>query len=395
MALELKAGDTFGDFRIERVVRKYPHAWVYQVRSPSSPAPLDLKVSLDPVVSEEAARRALREVAVLGKLSNRHVVKVLDSGLGPKDHWFILMEHLEGAQLHHWHDFDVPLPPADAATFVHHACLGLAEIHAEGIVHRAIEPSRLWVEPDRTLKIMDFSSARSWGSEATGDNVTVGTVVLVAPPYAAPEQLAGGELSPAADVYALGVILYEMLSGHSPFFPTKTWSRARADLADDPGAWLRTHVKVEPTPLGNHPVCARLPPPLIALVHRCLAKDPALRPPTAAELANELGWVLHAELGAAQAAVLSTRSRDTSPTFHLIVPGSHRLNIRGNPIAADDAKVGAVLEWDGGTALAEIVPEGTDVWVGGAAIAARTPLPPGASIRIGISDVSLRYPKPA
>ena len=394
MAVELKAGDTFGEYRIERVLRKYPLAWVYQVRTPKFAGPLDLKVSLDPVVSEDAARRALREVAVLGKLTNRHVMKVHGSGLGPKEHWFILMEHVEGAQLNHWHDFDVPLPMTDAVTFIHQACLGLAEIHAEGIVHRSIDPSRLWVEPDRTVKIMDFSAARSWGAEATGDNVTVGTLTVVAPQYSAPEQMGGGELTPAADVYALRVILYEMLSGHSPFFPQKSWSRARADLADDPGAWLRAHVKTEPVPLTSHPVCAALPARLVDLVQRCLAKDPTARPENAAELANELGWVLHHDLGVAQAAVLTSRSGDASPTFHLILPGSHRLSTRGTPITEDDdARVGAVLEWDGGAKPAELVPEGTDVWVGGAAITARTVLAAGASVRIGVSEISLTYPK--
>jgi serine/threonine-protein kinase len=394
MPLELKPGDVYGNFRIERVLRKYPQAWVYQVRAPAFAEPVDLKVSLHPVVSEDAARRALREIAVLGRLSNRHVVKVHDSGLGPNEHWYILMEHLEGAQLHHWHDFDVPLPTTDAVTFIHHACLGLAEIHAEGIVHRALEPSRLWVEPDRTLKIMDFGFARSWGAEATGDNVTTGHPVLVAPQYGAPEQGTSTELTPAADVYALGMILYEMLTAHSPFFPTKSWSRARADLVDDPGGWLRAHVKTEPTPLGRHPAAAGAPAKLVELVHRCLAKDPGARPKDGAELANQLGWILHHDLGAAQAAVLTSRTGDAPPRFHLIVPGSHRLSLRGSPLEQKEEKASAVLEWDGGSKLADLVPEGTtDVWVDGAAITGRTALRAGASIRVGRSEVSLVYPK--
>jgi len=394
MALELKAGDTFGEFRIERVLRKYPNAWVYQARSDAFDGPIDVKISLDPVVSEEAARRALREVAVLERLTNRHVVKVYGSGLGPGEHWFISMEHLQGSQLSHWHDFDVPLPAADAAGFVHHACLGLAELHRAGIVHRSVEPSRLWVEPDRTLKIMDFGNARSWGSEATGDNVTVGTMAIVAPQYAAPEQMSGGELTPAADVYALGVMLYEMLSGHSPFFPNKTWSRARADNADDPGAWLRAHVKTAPTPILQHPACGMLTPRMVALVHGCLEKDPGARPQDAAELANEIGWILHHELGTAQAAVLTSKLGDARPTYHLILPGSHRLSHHGTPTTDDDDATAATLDWAGKHMPADILPGEGDVWAEGKPVKSRTTFPAGETIRVGRADLSIVYPKP-
>ncbi|HET6584617.1 MAG TPA: protein kinase, partial [Nannocystaceae bacterium] len=219
-----------------------------------------------------------------------------------------------------------------------------------------------------------------------------GTVVLNAPPYAAPEQIGGGELTPAADVYALGVILYEMMCGRSPLFPAKTWSRARADLADDPGAWLRAHAKTIVAPLTSHPVCKNVPPRLAALVHRCLDKDPAARPKDAAELANELGWSLHHELGVAQAAVWTCRTGDARPSYHLIVPGSHRLARDATPLVGDEP-LGAVLEWSGGATLAELVPEGTDVWVAGAPIQGRTPLPAGTRIVIGVTQVSLTYPK--
>ena len=392
MALELKPGQAFGEFRVLHVLRKHPHAWVYEVNAPGHAGTLDLKVSLDPVVSEEAARRALREVAVLGTLTNTHVVTVHDSGLGAGDHWYILMEHLEGAQLDHWHDFDVPLPPADAVGFVHQACLGLAEVHAEGIVHRALEPSRLWVTPDRTLKIMDFSSARSWGATATGDNVTVGTVLTGSPQYSAPEQLMSGELTAAADVYNLGLILYEMLSGRSPFFPLVPRSRARADLADDPAGWLRAHATTTPTLIVEHPPCAALPPRLVDLVHRCLAKAPGDRPENASALANDLGWILHHDLGAAQAAILQAKTVDGGPSFHLVLPGSHRLGSHGGPIREGEGGCAAVLEWDGSPRLAEIVPEAADVAVGGVAATGRTPVPAGSPISIGRTVVSLTYP---
>src|SRR5690349_22752669 len=143
MSMQLKPGDDFAGFRIHRVLRKLPFEWVYLATSAAG-ALVDLKVSLDPVGSASAAARVLRELAVLEQLTNRHVARARASGLGPDEHWYLATEHLEGAQLHHWHDFDVPLPAADAVGFVHDACLGLTELHAHGIVHRALEPSRLW-----------------------------------------------------------------------------------------------------------------------------------------------------------------------------------------------------------------------------------------------------------
>lgn len=392
MALALAPGDDFAGFRIERLLRKLPHDWVYLATAPAAGV-VDLEISLDPVGSDETARRVLRELAVLDRLTNRHVVKVIGSGLGPNKHWFLAMEHLEGAQLHHWHDFDVPLPAADAVGFIHDACLGLAELHAAGIVHRAMEPSRLWITPDRTLKIMDFGAARSWDAEPTGDNVTIGTTVIVAPPYVAPEQVTGAALTPATDVYSLGVLLFEMLSGHSPLFPGKSWRRARADFADDPSGWLRAHANVQPASLGMLPLRTKLPTHLVELVDRCLRKDPAARPPDAAALANELGWILHTDLGAAQAAVLARHGADGAPSFQLILPGSHRLDAHGAPITAGTAETAFVLDWDGGTEPADVVPELGTLRMDGAPITARTQWQAGARLQLGQTELTLAYPR--
>jgi serine/threonine-protein kinase len=362
---------------------------VYAVRAQGHEGICDLKLSLDPVRSEETARRVLREVAVLAGLTNRHVLEVLDSGIGPDDHWFILGEHLEGAQLHHWHDFDVPLPATDAVRLVHHACLGLAEVHGAGIVHRGIRPDVLWVDPDGTLKILDFSSARSWGTEATGDNVTVGLLVPSAPQYAAPEQTEAGELEPSADVYSLGVVLYELLSGRSPLFPGKLRSAARRDLQDDPAAWVRAHVSTPPAPL----VVSGVPHKLTELVMRCLSKDPAARPEDAAALANELGWILHHELGAAQAAILRSRTGDGDPRYLLVLPGSHRLAADGGLLRDPDVEPAAVLEWAGGGKEADIVPHEGRVVLDGNTLTERAPVPAGANLVIDDTMVALTYPR--
>ena len=396
MALELAVGQTYGEFQVLQVLRKYPHAWVYKVNAPGYEEPVALKLSLEPVQSDDMARRALREVAVLQSLTNAHVVGVHGSGLGPDEHWYIVFEHLPGAQLNLWHDFDRPLPAADAVGFVHQACLGLAEVHAAGIVHRDLRPERLWVMPDGTVKLLDFSSARSWGEGATGDNVTVGVSAATSPEYSAPEQAFSSTLSPAADVYSLGVMLYEMLTGRSPLYPELRWSQARARNADDPGAWMRAHARTTPTPLVEHEVAAGLPAKLVDLVARTLAKEPGPRPATAAEFANELGWVLHHDLGAAQAAILRMRVADQRPRYSLVLPGSHRL---GNGADADlqlvagESGVRAVIEWAGAPKEAELAAAGPGITMGGQEIGERITWAAGSLVQIGEVELELTYPR--
>jgi serine/threonine-protein kinase len=317
--------------------------------------------------------------------------------MGPGEHWYILMDHLEGAQLHHWHDFDVPLPAADSAGFIHQACLGLAEVHTAGVVHRDLNPQRLWVEPDRTLKIMDFSSARSWNSMATGDNVTVNTVVTGSPEYAAPEQMFASELTPAADVYSLGVVLYEMLSGHSPFFPAKSCSAARADLAENPALWLRAHAQTAPTPLSEHPACAGVPAKLAELVLQTLAKEPGDRPENAGALANGLGWILHHDLGAAQAGILRTLREGQRARYHLVLPGSHRIGYGpGLEVSLDpeaESRPQAVIEWAGPPKSAELLPsDGATILLNGHPVSGRKPLGGGDHLRIGDYELAFTYP---
>lgn len=391
MALDLQPGDTYDRFRIDRVIRRFPHAGLYDVATHQGPAML--KLSREPVQTEEIARRALREVAVLERVTNTHVVGVLETGMGSGDHWYILMEHLDGAPFDEWHNHARALPATDAARLVHEACLGMAELHTAGIVHRNLGPEAMWVTPDQTLKILDFSFARSWGEGAAGDNVTIGLKVLGSPRYTAPELIKGGLTGPATDIYALGLLLYELLSGYNPYFADEPLTALLPRLAENPGQWMRSHVSRPLVPLNKYPHTANLPPKLVELVNTCLAKDPAKRVPDAATLANSLGALLH-DLGATAAAVLRVEVPGQRARYQMLTPGSHRLGAGPDvDVAVLDGpprEVG-VLDWAGAPHLAEWVAK-APVEVNHWTMTGRVTIGAGDQLALEGATLSVAYP---
>ena len=400
MSLQLKPGDRYESFEIQAVARKYDASWVYRARSDKYSHPVAVRISTEPVQAEETARRALREITVLEELTNTHVIRVFDSGMGSDDRWFIVLEALEGARLDHWHDFDRPMSAAQAVGLIHQACLGLAEVHARGVVHRDLKPANLWVEPDGNLKIIDFASARGFGAHAlAGDNVTTQHVLVGTPQYAPPEQAYSSTLSPASDVYSLGVILYELLSGRCPFWADRPRSEVVRQLADDPVEWMTAHARRGPVPLRTVAATAGVPEDLDSLIGTCLAKKPHERPKDAGVLANSLGWILHHELGQAPVATMRVRDAGGNVGYRMVPPGAHRIGFGTNldirlRLDGND-EPWALLEWEGPPKQAEIrvLEAGRQITLNGQTVAPRAAISPGATIGLAGFELELTYPR--
>jgi len=284
----LKPGEYLDQYKVIEVLGDGAFGVVYKVLDARYPTPMALKVSLDPITEVAVAQRALREVTVLKTLTNPHVVRVFDAGLRRDGRAYVLMEVLAGKPMHAWHDFDTPLEPRAAAHVIHQCCIGLAEAHARGIVHRDLKPENIFVDDRSFAKILDFGLARSWDdSTVMGARATVGHVVVGTPHYAQPEQLVTTKLTPAADVYSLAVIFYELLTGRTPFDATRSVGQMIDAWRGSPMQWLRAHGATPPVPLAEV-VPGRVSEDLAHVIETALDKDPAQRPVDAAAFGQML-----------------------------------------------------------------------------------------------------------
>ncbi|MBX7191013.1 MAG: serine/threonine protein kinase [Sandaracinaceae bacterium] len=207
--------------RVDGVIGRGGMGTVYRVTHLGTHHERALKV-MNPEIKlhADALARFLREATVSGRLRSPHVVETIDTGTLPDGSHYVLMELLEGRPLE-----DLlggrPMPLPRIARLLRQACGALALAHEAGIVHRDIKPDNLFVtrvdEVDETVKILDFGIARFRQGEVlqaiTGDNAVLGT-----PLYMAPEQIGNANAADGrADVYAIGVVFYEALSGRKPY----------------------------------------------------------------------------------------------------------------------------------------------------------------------------------
>jgi eukaryotic-like serine/threonine-protein kinase len=214
-----------------------------------------------------AVRRFRREARATAKLDHPNVIRVYDFVDGEVP--FLVLELLEGHTLADRLRRDGALPPAEAARIAAAVADGLDVAHRAGIIHRDIKPSNIMLTAGGGVKVMDFGIAAAWEAHST-----TGQQLLATASYTAPERIMGGRASPAGDLYSLGVVLYEMLTGRPPF------------VADNAEQLLRAHLEVAPRPVRS--VVFWVPAEIAAACEAALAKDPAGRPASAGALAARL-----------------------------------------------------------------------------------------------------------
>jgi non-specific serine/threonine protein kinase len=231
-------------------------------------------------LGEEGRARWLREARAAARLNHPNVVPVYDVGeatppAATMPAPCIVMELVEGHSLHDYR----PGSLAEVIAIFRQICAALEHAHAHHIIHRDLKPENVIIAPDGAAKLMDFGLARTPASRLTITGGIAGTVF-----YLAPELLRGQDPSPQSDLYALGVMLYELAAGRLPF------------TGDDPLAVISHHLHTPPTPPREHDPA--LPPALDALILRLLSKQPADRPASAAEVRQALDEVERQTTGA-------------------------------------------------------------------------------------------------
>ncbi|MGW0208923.1 protein kinase domain-containing protein [Streptomyces sp. NPDC003233] len=207
------------------------------------------------------AERFRLEAHIAARLNHPNVVGMYDFG-AHQDQAHLVMELVDGWNLAQERSLRGALPPAEAAAITAQAAAGLSAAHQQGVVHRDVKPANVMLTTDRTVKITDFGIARF--AEEAASNLTATGKIIGTADYLAPERALGRPAQPASDVYSLGCVLYELLTGRPPFSGATSL------------AVVQQHVSATPAPPDR--LRPGIPQPLSDYVLRMLAKDPAQRP---------------------------------------------------------------------------------------------------------------------
>ncbi|MEP7126910.1 MAG: protein kinase [Byssovorax sp.] len=228
----------------------------------------------------EVQPRFMRECGTMSELEHPNTIKVFDFGKTDSGDLYIAMELLNGMELEKALERGA-LQPERVDHIVGQICGSLQEAHEKGIVHRDLKPANIYLTTrageEDYVKVLDFGIAKRDEKITTKQEqkLTKAGTVLGTPPYMSPEQFKGGELDARSDIYSLGVMTYEMLTGRLPFD------------ADTPWAWATQHMTAQPFPFETIPMAGQVPAKMKHAVMRALAKDKTQRQQSVREFFEE------------------------------------------------------------------------------------------------------------
>jgi serine/threonine protein kinase/Flp pilus assembly protein TadD len=271
---ELTTGSTFaGRYQVIEELGKGGMGRVYKVYDTEIKEKIGLKLLRPELgIDEETIERFRNELRLARKISHRNVCKMFDLNKA-EGAYYLTMEFVPGEDLKRLIRKVGQMPAGKTISIARQICEGLAEAHGLGIVHRDLKPQNVMVDEGGNAKIMDFGIARSLAAKGiTGAGVMIGT-----PEYMSPEQVEGKEIDERSDIYSLGVILFEMVTGRVPF------------EGDTPFTIGVKH-KSEP-PKDPREFNYQIPVDLSRLILRCLAKEKEKRYQNTAEILADLGQI--------------------------------------------------------------------------------------------------------
>ncbi|HWJ03342.1 MAG TPA: Stk1 family PASTA domain-containing Ser/Thr kinase, partial [Verrucomicrobiae bacterium] len=248
-------------------------ALIYKARDTLLNRPVTVKV-LRPEYTgdEEFVARFRKEAQAVAKLSHPNIVSVYDVGQENETH-YIVMEYIEGRNLKQVIKELGTIPVKHAIDITRQICEGLQDAHENGIVHRDIKPHNILVMDNGRIKVADFGIAQIMSSiTITSSETIVGSVH-----YFSPEQAKGGSTSIKSDIYSVGVVLYEMVTGKVPY------------EGETPIAVALKHIQERPIPPGR--LNPQLPPEVERIILKAMEKDIAMRYNSAGEMARELSRI--------------------------------------------------------------------------------------------------------
>jgi len=271
---DLSPGETFARrYQVIEDLGKGGMGRVYKVYDTEVREKLALKLLNPEIASEERTIERFRsELRLARTISHRNVCRMHDLGREGST-YFITMEYVPGEDLKSLIHRIGALPVGKAVSIARQVCDGLEEAHRVGVVHRDLKPQNIMIDRDGNARIMDFGIARSVrGKGLTGADVLIGT-----PEYMSPEQVDGKEAGPRADLYSLGIVLFETLTGRLPF---------EGDTALSVAVKQKSEAPPDPRSLNS-----QIPEELARLVLRCLEKPAEKRPAGAGELSAGLALI--------------------------------------------------------------------------------------------------------